>query len=466
LKKYILNFKFHLIIFLFSFLILTRFNIDPDLGWHLAIGNKFLETGEIIRADQFSWTMSGYEWGNYFFLYEILVAFLFKHLGYILTAVVFGFIGSLAVWILTAGRKLTFWQILVVGLGLSIATANLAVRPSMISFLFIAVLLFILDRRFFTKAIYCPVWFGLFALWANFHQGFVIGILVLGAYLGIDFLWQRSRRKNPGLVTRIITFGAAILGALVTPYHLNLWQSIIKDLTGTKTWTGIAEWLPAVFYFPVSILFALSGLIFIYMLVKKIRMAEPVWFLVGAGMFCFAFLAVNLTLFWVAIFIFVVSRYFDFKLNLTGDFWAKVPIVFSLVAVSLALCLSFLVNMTESTGLERRLILDKYPVEAVKFMKQKGFIKGFFNDYGWGGYLDWQLPQTKVFIDGRMTGWRRSDGRYILADYLAIQKGKCEVAQKYDIRVVLVKKLQTTSCFNDFYLVYEDSVAKVLVKNK
>jgi len=461
----ILNYKFQILIFIFSFLILTRFNIDPDLGWHLAIGNRFLETGEIIRADQFSWTMPGYIWGNYF-LFEILVAFLFKHLGLILTAVVFGVIGSVAVWVLTAGRKLTLWQILVIGLGLSIAIANLAVRPSMISFLFIAVLLFLLDRRFFTKAVYSPVWFGLFALWANFHQGFVIGLLVLGTYLGIDFLWQRSRRKDPSLVTRIITFGAAILGVLVTPYHLNLWQSIIKDLTGTKTWTGISEWMPAVFYFPTNVLFALSGLIFIYMLIKKIRKAEPVWFLVGAAMFCFAFLAVNLTIFWVAIFIFVVSRYFDFKLNLAGDFWAKVPIVFSLAAVSLALCLSFLANLTESIELERRLILDKYPVEAVKFMKQKGFTKGFFNDYGWGGFVDWQFSEAKVFIDGRMTGWRREDGRYILADYLAIRDGKCEVAQKYDIKAVLVKKTEKTPCFGDFSLVYEDWVAKVLVKNK
>jgi MFS family permease len=405
-------------------------------------------------------------WGNYFFLYEILVAFLFNHLGHISAAVVFGLIGSLAVWILTAGRRLTFWQILVFGLGLSIATANLAVRPSMISFLFISVLLFFLDRRFFTKIIYSPFWFGFFVLWANFHQGFVIGLAVLGAYLGIDFFWKRTRSKDSSLVNRIFIFSAAILGTLVTPYHLGLWQTIIKDLTGTKIWTGIAEWMPIIFYFPANVLFALSGLIFIYMLVKKFREVEPVWFLLGAGMFCFAFLVNNLTFFWIAIFIFITSRYFDFKLNLAGDFWAKFSIIFSFSAVFLAFALNFLVNLSDSIGLERRLTLDNYPVEAVKYLKREGLIKGLFNDYGWGGFIDWKLSEAKVFIDGRMTGWRRAGGRYILADYLSVIQGKCEVIQKYDIKVVLVKKAQETSCFADFQHIYEDSVAKVLVKNQ
>jgi len=440
---------------------LTRFNIDPDLGWHLAIGNRFLETGEIIRADQFSWTMPGYVWGNYFFLYEILVAFLFKYLGYILTVVVFGLIGSLAVLILTFGRRLTFWQILVIGLGLSVALTNLAVRPSMISFLFTAVLLFFLDRGFVKKNTYSPLLFGLFVLWANFHQGFVIGVLILGAYLGIDFLWQRVEGKESGLVSRMIPLGVAVLGTLFTPYHLSLWQSIIKDLTGLKTW-AIAEWMPTAIYFPANILFALSGLIFIYILVTKFRKAEPVWFLLGAGMFCLAFLVNNLIFVWIAIFIFVTSRYFNFKLNLVGDFWVKIPIVFSASAVFLAFSLNFLVNLADSIGLEKRFILDKYPVEAVNYLKRDGLIKGLFNDYGWGGFIDWQLPEAKVFIDGRMTGWRTGNGRYILADYLAIKRGDCNVAKNYEIKVALLKKDDKPLCFEDWEKVYEDSVAQIL----
>ncbi|HLA04269.1 MAG TPA: hypothetical protein VJ065_03490, partial [Patescibacteria group bacterium] len=62
-------------LFVLSFLILTKFNIDPDLGWHLTIGERFLKGGEIVRGDPFSWTMPGYEFGNYFFLYQIAVTF-------------------------------------------------------------------------------------------------------------------------------------------------------------------------------------------------------------------------------------------------------------------------------------------------------------------------------------------------------------------------------------------------------
>ena len=28
-----------------------------------------------------------------------------------------------------------------------------------------------------------------------------------------------------------------------------------------------------------------------------------------------------------------------------------------------------------------------------------------YNEYNWGGYLVWQLPERQVFIDGRMAIW-------------------------------------------------------------
>ncbi|OGD83711.1 hypothetical protein A2165_00490 [Candidatus Curtissbacteria bacterium RBG_13_40_7] len=284
--------------------------------------------------------------------------------------------------------------------------------------------------------------------------------------MGIDFLWKSANRRSWWLANRIYTIGAAFLGTLVTPYHLGLWQTVIKDLSGSKIWTGIAEWTPIAKYFPTNALFALSGLIFIYMLLTKFKKVEPVWFLVGAGIFCSAFLVNNLSFFWVAIFIFVTARNFDFKLNIMSDFWAKLPIVISTSAVFLALILNLTANIIESASLEVRLKLDNYPVQAMNFIKQKGFTHGLFNEYAWGGFIDWQFSGVKVFIDGRMTGWRNANGRYILADYLSIWKGECESLRNYDVKVVLIKKNQKNVCFEAFEKVYEDSIAKVLVRSQ
>src|SRR3972149_6435642 len=121
-------------IFIFSFLILTQFKFDPDLGWHLATGFHFLETGEIVQKDIFTWTLPGYEWGNRYFVYQILVAFLLSHLGYVITTMIFGILGSLAVLLLIP-KKLDFPKLVAVFLGIGVAVTNLGLRPHMISFL-------------------------------------------------------------------------------------------------------------------------------------------------------------------------------------------------------------------------------------------------------------------------------------------------------------------------------------------
>jgi len=60
-----------------------------------------------------------------------------------------------------------------------------------------------------------------------------------------------------------------------------------------------------------------------------------------------------------------------------------------------------------------------YPTTAVTYLKntldsRDG--RNIFNWYGWGGYLIWQLPEYKTFIDGRMAVWN-TDGKYIMDDY-------------------------------------------------
>src|SRR3989344_9636631 len=65
-----------------------------------------------------------------------------------------------------------------------------------------------------------------------------------------------------------------------------------------------------------------------------------------------------------------------------------------------------------------------------------------FNDYGWGGYMIWKLPERKVFIDGRMPSWRQN-GQFVFGDYFNImqtQKGFEKILNTYDVQLVLIRK--------------------------
>ena len=454
-------------IFIFSFLILTQFKFDPDLGWHLATGFHFLETGEIVQKDIFTWTLPGYEWGNRYFVYQILVAFLLSHLGYVITTMIFGILGSLAVLLLIP-KKLDFPKLVAVFLGIGVAVTNLGLRPHMISFLMFSFLLLLLERRFFLRKIHALFWFAFFALWANFHQAFFVGVLTFGAFIFCDFLWQISNNKKKRdyfLGVRIFNAVLAFAGGFLTPFNFRLWGSLVDDLLGAKTWTAIAEWKSIAIYPPWSLLYAVSGLVFVYILFKKFKDIEPVWFLLAAFIFMLPFLATNFVFFWAAIFIFLVSRHLEVEVNFKADLLAKIPILFSTFAGGVALVLGFFLGIFTSVDLDNRLRHDGYPVDAVNFLKKEGLSAGLFNSYAWGGYIEFAEVGTKVFIDGRMTGWRKPDGGYILADYLAILSGDCDLARKYDIKLVLMEVNFKNDCFSDFREVYQDPVAKVLVKN-
>jgi hypothetical protein len=65
----------------------------------------------------------------------------------------------------------------------------------------------------------------------------------------------------------------------------------------------------------------------------------------------------------------------------------------------------------------------EYPIEAVRWIRTHRDEMGtrLYNDYSYGGFLLWQLPGERIFIDGRMPAWRIKD-RWIFHDYVAINR--------------------------------------------
>ncbi len=295
--RWVAKYRYYLAIFITSVFTLTKFNIDPDLGWHLATGREFLQIGRIIWGDQFSWTMPQYIWGNSYFFYQVVVAWLFEHFGHLVTGAVFGTLASLAVLILAYGKRIDFWQFLAIILATSVGGTSLGIRPHTISFLMFTLLLVFIERRFFEKPKHILLWFAFFAIWANFHRGFLVGLLVRFSYLGIDLVWRKVR-SGKNIKIYMLCASVALLGTFITPFSLKLWGSaVFGDLSSRDNLLTIAEWQSSAVYFPINLLFALSGVIFIYIFYKQIKKAEPHWFLIAAAIFMFSFVATSFILF-------------------------------------------------------------------------------------------------------------------------------------------------------------------------
>lgn len=448
------------LLFTLLFIVLSNFLVDPDLGWHVAIGEHFLSTGQVIRPDIFSFTMPGYMWGNSYLLYEIAVAFLMKTFGHLFLVFAFSVIGALGFLILV--KKLNFVNGFLTLFAAVFAMANLGVRPHMVSLFMFAVLVVLIEKKFFLKLASLPVFFIFFALWANIHRGFVFALMVFALYL-FFYTLREKKISLRGAGALLFAFG----GSFITPFPVLVWSSgVAGDFTTFENLKYIAEWQPTVMFFPQNLLLAVSGMVFIYLFLNGGRRLDVIWFLVGCIIFALAFISVAFMFFWSAIFVFLITRHFDLKLPRFVVLPARTPlfVYFVLTLSVLAMLLSFSVKVLESINFRQVLVRNRYPVLALEFMKKSGIVGNLFNSYVWGGYLVWQAEGSPVFIDGRMAGWKAANGQSILGEYMKISKGECEPLDKWEIDVVLVEKSFNLKCFSRFGQVYSDEFATVLLK--
>jgi hypothetical protein len=115
------------------------------------------------------------------------------------------------------------------------------------------------------------------------------------------------------------------------------------------------------------------------------------------------------------------------------------------------------------------LAAKRFPVKAAAFVLQRGFPGPLYNDYDWGGYLIWRLPQLPVSVDGR--AWVYGD-KYLQR---SIDTWECNPGWKSDPQLVSANlvigpadaRLSTALRDDDrFQLVYEDKLAVVFEKRQ
>jgi hypothetical protein len=81
---------------------------------------------------------------------------------------------------------------------------------------------------------------------------------------------------------------------------------------------------------------------------------------------------------------------------------------------------------------------ESLPVAAVDYLREANLPGPMFNNYNWGGYIIWELPQYPVFVDGRTDLY----GDELLSQYLAalFARGNWrETLEAYDINLVFVE---------------------------
>ena len=230
---------------------------DNDLWGHVFFGRHILAAGGAPHTDPYAYTTAGATWVDHEWLTQAGMAVLFDRLGNP-GLLLFKFLAGVATFALVLHgvrqRTPVAWQW--GGIGLLVAAVlarGFACRPQIVTYVAVAALLVLLRQAGSRHRAWLWAVPPLFALWANAHGGFVLGLVVLGMATAAATWQRRPEARQLGLV-----LGLAVAATAVNPYGPGLLVYVAKELRMPHP---ITEWqAPALTEVEHGAFFALLGL--------------------------------------------------------------------------------------------------------------------------------------------------------------------------------------------------------------
>jgi hypothetical protein len=217
---------------------------DPGTLWHVAVGERMLASGQVIREDPFSFTRAGHPWVADQWLAECGMAIVHRLAGWDgLLLVTATLLAGVYAWIgarLLRGGLHLLPAILLLALAMLAGAPQFHLRPLVATIVLLGVTFgWLVDvengsRRFRQLWWLVP----LFILWTNLHGGVLGGLGTVGLCLGgwsLSAAWQfRNEVGTRSFVARtsepIALLLAVAAAVLVSPYGLAMPREWLETL--------------------------------------------------------------------------------------------------------------------------------------------------------------------------------------------------------------------------------------------
>ena len=410
---------------------------DPDAWIHFATGRWMLAHHQLPIPDPFAWTTY---FGKPVYADEYFTRdFNLKHewLGQIVFYLILAGGGPVGMVLFRAACVTLFCGIVgwivyrrtggfYLGLFGALISAQLARviavdRPYIVTYLLIAVLLLIYERR-------RPLWvlIPLFVFWSNFHGGYFAGWLVMGAYCGEAII--RRLRGKPDADERAL-LGWSILAFLASAVNPTMFGIIPAMFAYRQSFmqNSLREWhVPAlnhVSWYLALLLGSAAALIYAR---RRARPADWLMFLFFGGL---SLMAQRNEIFLAMVGPVITLSYLP-PVKFFDKPWRD-------YAVAILLIVILVPALTSGSAFQFRVASWKYPDAAIQFLKSHNISAPMFNLYEWGGYLMWAAwPQEKTFIDGRALN------ESVFRDYWTVARnfpGAEQVLDKYGVQVLMLQ---------------------------
>ncbi len=445
----------HLTFLISLFLIFLLPPTDPDLGWQLRCGERFWTEHSFCEDNQFTVLLPNHSWTNHAWGYQAVIYPIYQTFGgwgltilnaLLMTAafgLLFAAIHPSKPWRSGVEKMLAILATIYFGWGVF----SFGLRSQLVGFFFFTFTLYLLTKMKERPklAFLLPL---VMLVWANTHGSVILGLILMGVF-NLSYLTATvgKRERNPLLLATTAISG---LVTLINPFGFRIYEEAWRHFFGPIDLSKlIAEWVPPQPHIQQIIIIS-GAMVFLYILFKFFCSSE-IYFasFASTSLALFAFASFALKARRNVPFYFVVLSY-TFLNSLKTKISPLRNQLAALLAVGLLLY-GLLVQLPQA--IEYDPCQRDIPCQAVEFLKTQreslpaGRQGNIFNRYEWGGFLIWQLPEYKIFVDGRMPAWSsealaKEDGPVspytVYLHTLQTQPGWQETLAQYNINWILI----------------------------
>ena len=473
-----------LLIMPFNAIFAKLYGRDPDIWWHIRVGDWIVQHHAIPRVAIFS-QYSDRPWVPYSWCFELLVSGVHATLGLpgipkLLMCI--QLLISLVFLLAVCRVSCTFWRSWPIAVAGIIAADVNPLRPMAFTVLFFLVellLIFEAERSGEDRLLF---WLGpLFILWANIHVQFFYGIAVVALYVAcriFRIVWHRGQDRagtdRTACLKLAAIFAAAVLGSCVGPNGWLPYKVVVEYATQTFVYRVISEMLAMDFRSPVHYVELLLVMAACF-LAGRLRPSDLFRPLLLAMTAIVSFRSLRDMWFAAIAASFVIAEAIRPKTDKqevtdrTRPAWRFEPAM-SVMAVAVAGVISFGYGVRHGMNATEMIndIGNVYPVEATEFVRDHHLPGPLYNSFNWGGFLIFNLRDQPVSIDPRTNIY----GDKLLARSIATTGGMNWQADPVFARsnlVILEKSVPLASALArdpNYSLVYQDPIAVVFVKKQ
>ncbi len=455
---------------------------SSDIWRQLSVGTWILANRAVPHNLIFSQS-SQLPWVDSSWLFDVKTAMavkLFGLRGLVWFDMTFGLAIAIAIFLLARGSRRGFWTGALLAAIALYLIAGVPLRSSIASILLFAIVLTLITVAHSTGNSRTLYWLPpLFFLWANLDIQFVWGLGALMLLLIADGVgrlapesagtWFASRGRIP-LPTTAVIAAASILATLCNPYGYRLWGAALRSVSVFSADPYFPEMHALRFRQPQDYVLLLLVMTAFFALGR--RQARDLFSLLLLSVCSIVSFHLQRDAWLVAL---AAVAALSQALDATDPDEARNPdpaavswvLPVGIAAAFIVLMLVFAVRVPSARDVLLARVSEKFPVRACDYIRQHDLPKPLFNNYDWGSFLTWYLPEYPVQIDSRTDAY----GEDLTLGYFNVTTGQVPLAAdpaSSSSQTILLEADsemgKALSILPGYMQVYLDDQARVLVR--